>query len=142
MTALAMPSDRTASPGAIPLWTGRVLSGLVILFFVMDGLIKLPPLAPVTETLGALGWPTDAGTARALGLLLLACAGLYAWRPTAILGAILATAYLGGAVATHARIGSPLASHTLFGVYVGVLMWGGLVLREPRLKALLPFSRA
>jgi hypothetical protein len=75
--------------------------------------------------------------ARKLGGILLACTLLYAWPRTSLLGAILVTAFLGGAVATHVRLGNPLFSHVLFGVYVGVLMWGGLLLREPRLKALL-----
>ena len=75
--------------------------------------------------------------ARKLGALLLVCTLLYMWPRTSLLGAVLVTAFLGGAVATHVRLGNPLFSHVLFGVYVGVLMWGGLVLREPRLKALL-----
>jgi hypothetical protein len=75
-----------------------------------------------------------------LAPLLLTPTALYAWRPTAILGAILITAYLGGAVATHARIGSPLLSHTLFGVYLGVIVWAGLWLRDPRLRSLMPLA--
>ena len=65
---------------------------------------------------------------------------LYAYRPTSLLGAILMTGYLGGAVATHARIGSPMLTHTLFGVYIGLLAWGGLWLRSPALRALLPLA--
>ena len=66
---------------------------------------------------------------------------LYAIPQTAVLGAILLTGYMGGAIATHLRIDSPLFSHTLFGVYLGLLIWGGLYLREPRLRALIPFRR-
>ncbi len=127
--------------GAPALWTGRVLSGLAILFFLMDAAIKIPPIQPVIDTMGQLGWPTDAGTARILAALMLGSTALYAWRPTSVLGAVLLTAYLGGAVATHARIGSPLLSHTLFGVYVGIIAWAGLWLREPRLRALIPVAR-
>jgi len=76
-----------------------------------------------------------------LGTLLLIPTLLYIWPRTAILGAILITAYLGGAVATHVRIGSPLFSHILFGVYLGVMLWGGLWLRDPRVRALIPFVK-
>jgi predicted metal-binding membrane protein len=134
--------SRSASlSGAPALWTGRVLSGLAILFFLMDAAIKIPPIQPVIDTMGQLGWPTDAGTARILAALMLGATALYAWQPTSVLGAVLLTAYLGGAVATHARIGSPLLSHTLFGVYVGIIAWAGLWLREPRLRALIPVAR-
>jgi hypothetical protein len=128
-------------PGTdLTLWTGRALSGLVILFLTFDGLIKLAPLEVVTQTMAALGWPADAGTARMLGLLTLGGTLLYALPRTAVLGAVLLTAYFGGAIATHVRIGSPLLSHSLFGVYLGLMMWGGLWLRNPRLRALLPLT--
>ena len=80
---------------------------------------------------------SDLSMARGLGLLLLACTLLYIVPQTSVLGAILVTAYLGGAVATHVRLGHPLFSHVLFGVYVGILMWGGLALRLPSLMAIL-----
>ena len=99
--------------------------------------MKLVPLQVVSDTMVQLGWLADPPTIRALGVVLIACALLYAYPRTALLGAILLTAYLGGAVATHMRIGSPLFSHILFGVYVGALAWIGLWLREPRLRALL-----
>ncbi|WP_201834597.1 DoxX family protein [Microvirga zambiensis] len=123
------------------LWTGRVLSGLVVLFLLFDAAIKLVPLQVVIDTVIPLGWPTDATTWRALGIVLIASALLYAYPRTSVLGAILITAYLGGAVATHMRVGSPLFSHTLFGVYLGVLLWAGLWLRDPRVRALLPMAR-
>lgn len=122
-------------------WAGRALSGLAILFLVGDGAIKLVPLPVVVDTTAQLGWPTDAATLRLLGVVMLAATLLYALPRTALLGAILLTGYLGGAVATHARIGSPLFSHVLFGVYVGLLVWGGLWLRDARLRALTPFAR-
>jgi hypothetical protein len=121
--------------------TGLVLSGIVIAFLLFDGAIKLLPLAVVTDTMAQLGWPADAATARLLGLLTIGGTLLYAVPRTSVLGAILLTAYLGGAVATHARIASPLFSHVLFGVYLGIALWGGLWLRDPRLRALLPATR-
>ncbi|MGX9147414.1 DoxX family protein [Mesorhizobium sp. 128a] len=123
------------------LWTGRVLSGLIILFMIFDGVIKLPPLEIVTQTMVPLGWPADANVARMLGIIGLISTALYALPRTSVLGAILLTGYLGGAIATHMRVGSPLFSHTLFGVYLGIILWGGLYLRDPRLRALIPFSR-
>ncbi len=136
--AATAPAETTSNRS---LWVGRVLSGLVVLFLLLDGAMKLVPLQPVIDTSGQLGLPTDFATLRALGLVLIASTLLYAYRQTAVLGAILITAYLGGAVATHVRVGSPLFSHMLFGVYVGVMAWGGLWLREPRLRALLPMTR-
>ena len=118
--------------------TGMVLTVLVTLFLIMDMTMKFLVLPQVTETMAALGWPADAGTARMLGLLQLACLALYLWSRTSILGAVLLTGYLGGAIATHVRIGSPLFSHILFGVYLGIFAWGGLWFRSPRLRAMLP----
>ncbi|TIV43849.1 MAG: DoxX family protein, partial [Mesorhizobium sp.] len=83
----------------------------------------------------------DADIARLIGIIGLISTALYALPRTSVLGAILLTAYMGGAISTHVRIGSPLFSHTLFGVYLGVILWGGLYLRDPRVRALIPFSR-
>lgn len=116
---------------------GWIVSGLVILLLMLDGLVKLVPLQPVFATMKTLGWPADPALMRLLGLLTLIPTLLYAWRRTALIGAILLTAYLGGAVATHVRVGSPLFSHVLFGVYLGIMLWGGLYLRDPRLRAVL-----
>ncbi|WP_378944703.1 DoxX family protein [Mesorhizobium sp. ANAO-SY3R2] len=121
------------------LWTGRVLSGVLVAFLVFDAAIKLVPLQVVIDTTAALGFPPE--LARTLGVLTLACTALYAWPRTSILGAILLTGYLGGAIAIHLRIGNPLFSHTLFGVYLGLMAWGGLYLRDERLRALIPFRR-
>lgn len=121
------------------LWTGRILSGLVVVFLLFDGVIKLIPLDVVIETSRQLGIPTD--IAFALGVLTLAGALLYAYPKTSVLGAILLTGYLGGAVYVHVRAGSPLFSHTLFGVYLGILLWGGLWLRDERLRLIFPFRR-
>jgi hypothetical protein len=127
----------TISSGAI--WTGRVLSGLAIVFLLFDGAIKLVPLDVVITTSQQLGIPTE--LARTLGVLTLACTVLYAIPRTSVLGAILLTAYMGGAIYTHLRAGSPLFTHTLFGVYLAVLIWGGLYLRDERVRALIPFQR-
>jgi hypothetical protein len=123
------------------IWTGRVLSGLVILFLAVDGAMKLVPIAPVTEAMIQLGYPASADLARGLGVLTLVCTALYAFPRTSVLGAILLTGYMGGAMATHLRIGSPLVSHLLFGFYLGLMAWGGLYLRDDRLRALIPLRR-
>lgn len=118
-------------------WAGYTLSTLVILFMVMDATMKLLRLPVVLETTTQIGWPV--ASVVPLGIVLLICTALYAIPRTAVLGAILLTAYLGGAVATQARIGSPVFSHVLFGVYLGVMLWGGLYLRDDRLRALIPY---
>ncbi len=123
-------------------WTGRVLSGLVVAFLLLDGFMKLIPATPVIETSAQMGWPTEVTGLRMLGVVLLASTLLYAIPRTSILGAVLLTGYLGGAVATHVRIHDPLFSHVLFGVYIGLLLWGGLYLRNRQLRELLPLRRA
>ena len=136
-----MTISETAPVSSGALWTGRVLSGVIVLFMIFDGVIKLPPLDIVTQTMVQLGWPADPNVARMLGIIGLVSTALYAWPRTSVLGAILLTAYMGGAIATKVRLDSPLFSHTLFGVYLGVILWAGLFLRDPRLRALIPFSR-
>jgi TRAP-type C4-dicarboxylate transport system permease small subunit len=116
------------------------LSGLVVAFLLVDGAMKLVPLDIVLQTHRELGIPPE--LARTLGVLTIVCAALYAFPRTAVLGAILLTAYLGGAIATHVRIGSPLFTHVLFGVYLGLMVWGGLYLRDPRVRALIPVASA
>ena len=123
------------------LWTGRVLSGLVILFLTVDGVIKLVPIQPVTDSLRDLGYPTSVSFARFIGVVTLVCTALYAWPRTSLLGAVLLTGLMGGAIATHLRLDHPLFSHTLFGVYLGLFLWAGLWLREQRLRQLMPLSR-
>ena len=120
-------------------WAGRILSGVPVLFLLFDGIIKLvrPTPAPVVEALNKLGYPPT--LAVNLGILLLVCVVLYVIPRTAVLGAILLTGYLGGAVATHLRVGDPLFSHVLFPVYMGLLVWGGVYFRDERLRFLIPF---
>jgi hypothetical protein len=138
----AMPAIAEDAPIAKPaLWLGRVLSGLVILFLLFDGAIKLVPWPVVTETMDRIGYGSSENLARSLGFITVACTVLYAIPPTSILGAILLTGYLGGAMASHVRIGSPLFSHMLFGFYLGLMLWGGLWLRDRRLRPLIPLRR-
>ncbi len=137
-----MPTTAETAPVSQPaLWLGSVLSGLVILFLLFDGTIKLVPWPVVTETMDRIGYGSSETLARSLGLITVVCTILYATPPTSILGAILLTGYLGGAMASHVRIGSPLFSHILFGFYLGLMVWGGLWLRDGRLRSLMPFRR-
>ena len=121
------------------LWTGRIMSALPALFLFVDGVGKLVNPAPVVEGTVQLGYPES--VLLGLGIVLLTCTVLYVIPRTAVFGAILLTGYLGGAIATHVRVGSPLFSHTLFPVYVALLIWGGLYLRDDRLRALIPLRR-
>jgi len=117
---------------------GLTISGIAVAFLVLDGTMKILALPVVMEANAQLGYAADTGLIRTLGAILLACTALYAMPRTAILGAVLLTGFLGGAVASHVRIASPLFTHVLFGVYVGLMVWGGLYLRDPRLRRLLP----
>lgn len=129
-----------ALPSKKALIAGRSLSGLVIAFLLFDAGLKLiAPEMAIRYSPPGLGWKLDVATMVTLGLLLLIPTLLHIWPRTSILGAILITGYLGGAVATHVRIDSPLFSHILFGVYLGLMLWGGLWLRDPRVRALIPF---
>lgn len=119
--------------------TGYVLTALVSLFLIFDTVLKVLMLAPAVEGTAQLGYP--AHTVIWIGAIELVCLALYLVPRTSVLGAILLTGYLGGAIATHVRIGSPLLSHTLFPIYVAALVWGGLYLRETRLRELLPLRR-
>ncbi|MET0291205.1 MAG: DoxX family protein [Steroidobacteraceae bacterium] len=127
-------------PNATAVWTGRVMSGLLAAFLAFSAGIKLIHRPEVAETLVPLGWPADAGFA--LGVLEATVLVLYLIPRTAVLGAILMTGLLGGAMATHVRVGSPLFSHILFGLYMGLFAWGGLWLRDARLRALFPWRKS
>lgn len=134
------PPREDDGPGKAGSAVGAVMSGLVITFMLFDAGLKLVPLNVVIETTAALGYPPSAGLARGLGFVALTCTALYAFPRTAVLGAILLTAYMGGTVATHLRVGSPIFTHMLFGVYLAVLAWGGLYLRDAEIRALLPLK--
>jgi len=127
----------TASPSKASIWIGRILSGLIVLFLLFDSVLKFMKPAPVVDTFAHLGLPI--GLAYALGIILIVCSLLYAIPQTSILGAILLTGYLGGAVSTHLRVGDPLFSHVLFPTYMGALLWLAIYLRDVRLRALIPF---
>jgi hypothetical protein len=119
------------------LWAGRIMSGLVVLFLLMDAAMKLVKARTVLDSMPTLGWPVS--SAVPLGMILLSCTILYLIPQTSVLGAILLTGYFGGAIATQWRAGNPLFGYILFPTYLGILMWGGLYVRDARLRALIPF---
>ncbi len=131
--------DSTIAQTKGKLWTARVLSTLGVLFLLLDGVMKLikPPM--VVEGTINLGYPASLITP--LGILLLSCLAIYCIPVTRVLGAILLTGYLGGAVATHVRHGDPLFSHILFPTYVASLLWLGLYFRDPALRAFVPLRK-
>jgi hypothetical protein len=118
---------------------GRIITALVVAFLLFNSTIKLLKIQPIVESFAELGLPLS--LAIPIGVVELAATVLYLVPRTAPLGAVLLTAIMGGAIATHLRLGSPLLSHTLFGVWLGGLMWLGLWLRDPALRALLPWRR-
>ncbi len=118
---------------------GLALSLIAILFLLMDAGMKLLAMSDVLTTTAQLGYPGTAQFARNLGAVLLVCTLLYAWPRTSFIGAVLLTGYLGGAIASHVRIGSPLFTHILFGVYVALFVWGGLYLRDERVHELVTY---
>src|SRR5215510_8679062 len=117
-------------------WGGRIISGLAVAFLIFDSVGKLLQVQPVIDGTLELGYPRD--VVFSLGVILLSSVLAYLIPQTSVLGAILLTAYLGGAVATHVRVGNPLFTHVLFPTYLGVLIWLGLYLREGRLRSLVP----
>jgi hypothetical protein len=141
MNAIAIPADVPAESqprqpsSRRALWAGRVLSGLVTAFLLFDAGIKLSRHPMAIEGTTQLGYP--AGVVFGLGLVQLACLALYLVPRTAVLGAVLWTGYLGGAIATHVRIENPLFSHVLFPIYVAAFLWGGLYLRDARVRGMI-----
>jgi hypothetical protein len=129
------PGTQTAPLSKKRLWAGRILSALPALFLLLDGIMKLVKPVPVVEATVRLGYPES--VILGLGIVLIACTVIYVIPRTSILGAILLTGYLGGATATHVRVGDPLFP-ILFPVVVSVLVWGGLFLRDDRLCTLIP----
>ena len=121
------------------IWTGRILSGLAVLFLTFDSVGKLVEAQPFIDGTIALGYAR--GVVFPLGVILLSSVAIYVIPRTSVIGAILLTAYLGGAVATPVRVANPLFTHVLFPTYVAAFIWGGLVLRDERLAALLPLRR-
>jgi len=137
LTSTTLPAPAV---GRAALWTGRVISSVLVILLLLDATMKLIPLQVVIDGSQAIGWPADVMTARVLGAVLALATLLYAVPRTSVLGAVILTGYMGGAIATHVRVGDPLFTHTLFGVYLGVALWGALWLRDPRLRALMPFA--
>ena len=134
---ITVPVDGAAHRSARTAATvGHVCTGLVALFLAFDTVLKVLRLGPAVEGTIALGYPAD--SVHWIGIIELVCLVLYLVPRTSVLGGLLLTGYLGGAVATHVRISNPLFTHTLFPIYVALVLWGGLYLREKRLRALVP----
>jgi hypothetical protein len=134
-TVARTESVPSAVPSSSRVLAGRLVTALPVLFLAFDTAIKLVGIEPVVESFRELGYPVS--LARGIGLLELVCLSFYLAPRTAPIGAVLLTGYLGGAVATHVRVESPLLSHTLFPIYVGALLWLGLYLRDRRVRAFL-----
>jgi len=114
-------------------WAGRILSGSAVLFLTWDGVIKVLAITPVVDAFTRLGYPVS--LAAGIGILELVCVAAYLIPRTSVIGAILLTGFLGGAISTHVRVEDPLLTHTFFPVYVALLVWGGLLLRDGRVRA-------
>jgi len=136
MSTLALPTRETKSVRLSATNIGRGISAFPVLFLAFDTVVKFTGIAPVVDSMNQLGWPLSATVG--IAVLEAICLAAYLIPRTSVLGAILLTGYLGGAIATHVRVGNPLFSHVLFPVYVALLLWGGLYLREARLRALVP----
>lgn len=135
-----IPSQTVSTPVSTRrLWTAWILSGLAIVFLLFDAAMKLVEAQVVLDSFVELGYP--AGYARGIGFLLLISTLTYAFPRTSLLGAILLTGHLGGAIATQLRLSQPVFTHILFPVYIAALVWGGLYLRDTRLRTLLPLMR-
>ena len=130
--------ERNRPASAASLWTGRILGGVAAALLAVDGMTKVLELAAAVSATTQLGYSADA--VAGLGVTLLVCVLAYVLPPTSVLGAVLLTGYLGGAVATHVRAGSPMLTHTLIPVFVAALLWGSLLLRDPRLCVFLPWA--
>lgn len=139
LTATTLDDTRPSTPGSRAVIAGRVLSGLALAFMAMDAAFKLIQHPEAVKGTTQLGYPTSA--VFTIGVIQLVCLIAYAVPRTAVLGAVLWTGYLGGAIATHVRLENPLFSHVLFPTYVAALFWGGLWLRDARVRALLPLRR-
>lgn len=133
-TDSSAPAASNAPISRARLWTGRVLSIVPSLFLLMDGMMKILQVKEVVEGSAKVGWPLD--TLVPIGTVLVVSTVLYLIPRTAFFGAILLTAYLGGAVATHVRLNDPLFTHTLFPTYFAIMLWAGLTLRDRRLESL------
>jgi hypothetical protein len=136
---MTSPAPANVRPSKGRRRAGAIMTGLVVLLLLFDSFGKLMQVRQVMEGSVALGYPPS--SVRVIGIILLVCVIVYAIPCSSVLGAILLTGYLGGAVATNLRVGTPLFTHILFPIYVGVLVWGGIYLREDRLRSLVPLRR-
>lgn len=134
-----MQSSILAPKPRLPIWAGRVIGIFVVLFLAFDSAIHLMVIDPVVQASNQLGYPVS--YARALGVIELVSLVLYMVPRTSVLGAILLTGYLGGAVAVNLRVGNPFLSHVFFPVYLGVLIWAAIYLRDDRVRAFIPVTR-
>jgi DoxX-like family len=136
LTAIPTPGALvTVVPSKAARWAGRVLSAVIALLLGFDALMKLVRIPPVMKATIELGYPTQA--VFGIGVVLAICVVAFVVPRTSLLGAVLLTGYLGGAIATHVRIGDPLWTHTLFPIYVAAVIWAGLLLRDGRLRGFL-----
>lgn len=136
-TLAQLPPTITATPRRV--WTGRVLTGLPLLFLAWDASVKVLAIPQVVEASAKLGF--ERGNLLPLGIMELTAVLLLLFHRTRIFGAVLVTAYLGGAVAIHVQNSDPLLSHTLFPIYFATLIWSGLSLIDTRIRAISPFTR-
>jgi hypothetical protein len=123
---------QTVVPSQKSLWTGRILSGVAVVFMLFDSITKILKVDAVVKASAQFGYPVS--LLSAIGIILLCCVVVYVIPRTSVLGALLITGYLGGAVEANLRIGTPLFSNALFPVYFAALVWGGLFLREQRVR--------
>jgi DoxX-like family len=122
------------------LWAARILSGIAVVFLLFDSTIHLMVIQPVVDSFGQLGIPVNLSVT--IGIIELICLVLYVIPRTSVFGAILLTGYLGGAIAIQVRIAAPLFSTALFPIYIGVMAWGGLYLRDGLLMTIIPLRKA
>jgi hypothetical protein len=134
MSTLAIPTTRTKF-GVSRLTVGRIISAFAVVFLVFDTVIKFTGIPAVAESMNQLGYPVS--SAVGIGVLELICLAVYLVPRTSVLGAIILTGYLGGAIASHVRVGNPLFSHVLFPIYIAALLWGGLYLRDARVRSII-----
>ena len=139
MTSISIPASNVRRRSISATTTGRIVTVLPVLFLIFDTGIKFTHVDAVAQSMNQLGYAP--GSAPVIGILELACLAVYLVPSTAVLGAVLLTGYLGGAIASHVRVGNPLFSHELFPTYIAALLWLGLYLRESRLRALLPLRK-
>lgn len=139
MTTLTMSRSNSPTRALSAPKIGRIVTTLPVAFLLFDSVIKFTHIDAVTQSFTQLGYPV--ALAAGIGILELVCLAIYLIPSTAVVGAVLLTGYLGGAISSHVRVGNPMFSHVLFPVYIAAMLWGGLYLREARLRALIPFRK-